>query len=200
MTPRHLVLHGLAIKKHGTPTDIAALTVLSEEETRRQLAALAASGRAIESEGRFLLSPLAAVALECDYSRHYASVRADADFMSGYEAFERINIQLKTVITDWQSMDIAGRRLPNDHKNAAYDDAIIDRLGDIDDRVFSILTALAAAVPRLTYYRDRLRQALEKAEDGNIEWVSDIRIESYHTIWFELHEDLLRIVGRKRQE
>ena len=49
MTPRHLVLHGLAIKKHGTPTDIAALTVLSEEETRRQLAALAASGRAIES-------------------------------------------------------------------------------------------------------------------------------------------------------
>jgi hypothetical protein len=201
MTPRHLVLHGLAIKKHGTPTDIAALTVLSEEETRLQLAALAASGRAIASEGRFLLSPLAAVALECDYSRHYASVRADSDFMRGYEAFERINIQLKAVITDWQSMDISGRRLPNDHQNAAYDDAIIDRLGDIDDRVSSILTALGAAVPRLTdYYRDRLLRALEKAEDGNIEWVSDVRIESYHTIWFELHEDLLRIVGRKRQE
>ena len=43
-------------------------------------------------------------------------------------------------------------------------------------------------------------RSLEKAEDGAIEWVSDARIESYHTLWFELHEELLRIVGRQRSE
>lgn len=200
MTPRHLVLHGLAIKKYGTSGDIAALIAMPEAETVRHLAALADGGRAVESGGRFLLSPLAAVALECDYSRHYAGVRADSLFMRHYEAFEQINVQLKSVITDWQSVDIGGRRAPNDHQDAAYDESIIDRLGGIHDRVSSILTALAGPMPRLAYYRDRLRQALEKAEDGAIEWVSDVRIESYHTLWFELHEDLLRIVGRKRQE
>ena len=41
---------------------------------------------------------------------------------------------------------------------------------------------------------------LEKAEDGKVEWVSDARIESYHTVWFELHEDLLRLLGRQREE
>ena len=40
-------------------------------------------------------------------------------------------------------------------------------------------------------YRDKLTKALEKAEDGAIDWVSDARIESYHTQWFELHEDLI---------
>ncbi len=42
--------------------------------------------------------------------------------------------------------------------------------------------------------------ALERAEGGAIEWVSDARILSYHTVWFELHEDLLRILGRQRSE
>ena len=32
------------------------------------------------------------------------------------------------------------------------------------------------------------------------EWVSDARLPSYHTLWFELHEDLLRILGRRRAE
>jgi len=25
-------------------------------------------------------------------------------------------------------------------------------------------------------------------------------VDSYHTVWFELHEDLLRILGREREE
>ena len=47
---------------------------------------------------------------------------------------------------------------------------------------------------------DKLGAALEKAEDGAIEWVSDAKIESYHTLWFELHEDLLRLMRREREE
>jgi hypothetical protein len=33
-----------------------------------------------------------------------------------------------------------------------------------------------------------------------IEWISDAKIESYHTLWFELHEDLLRLMRREREE
>ena len=36
--------------------------------------------------------------------------------------------------------------------------------------------------------------------DAVIAWVSDARIESYHTVWYELHEDLLRLMQRERSE
>ena len=50
------------------------------------------------------------------------------------------------------------------------------------------------------FYPLDLFLALERAEDGAIEWVSDAKIESYHTLWFALHEDLLCMLGRARQE
>lgn len=200
MSPMHLVLHGLAIKKHAGPDEIAGLIGLRPEDTAEYLRLATANGRAVEANGKYLLSPLARVALESDYSRHYAELRDDADFFAAYEAFERINVQLKALITDWQTMEVAGQRVANDHSNGAHDEKVIGRLGDLHERADSILSRLAKGLPRLTYYRTHLLSALEKAEDGEIEWVSDARIESYHTLWFELHEDLLRIVGRTRVE
>ena len=200
MSPMHLVLHGLAIKKHAGPDEIAGLIGLGPEEAARYLLAAAAGGRAVEANGKYLLSPLARVALESDYSRHYGELRENADFFAAYEAFERLNVQLKALITDWQTMEVGGERVANDHGNAEYDAKLIDRLGDMHERADAILKRLAAGLPRLDYYRRHLLAALERVEDGAIEWVSDAKIESYHTLWFELHEDLLRIVGRTRVE
>jgi hypothetical protein len=200
MSAMHLTLHGLAIKKHAAAADIAGLIGLPVAEAERQIATAVASGRAVAVGGKFMLSPLARVALESDYSRHYAGLRENSDFFAAYEAFERINVQLKTLITDWQTIEVGGQRVANDHGNEAYDAKVIDRLGDMHERADAILARLSAGLPRLDYYRKHLLGALEKAEDGATEWVSDAKIESYHTLWFELHEDLLRIVGRTRGE
>ncbi len=200
MNEQHLVLHGLAIKKHAGADDVARLIGLDPARVGDLLDGLVQSGRAVSADARFMVSPLAKVALETAYSRHFASVRKDARFMAGYEAFERINIQLKALITDWQSIEVGGRHVTNDHSDKAYDARIIDRLGDLHEQAETIFAALEAGVPRLTFYREHLLAALERAEDGAIEWVSDARIESYHTLWFELHEDLLRIVGGTRVE
>jgi hypothetical protein len=35
-------------------------------------------------------------------------------------------------------------------------------------------------------------------QSGEIEWFTKPMIESYHTIWFELHEDLLASLGLDR--
>ena len=56
------------------------------------------------------------------------------------------------------------------------------------------------AEERMAAYENKLESALEKAEDGDVEWVSAADIESYHTVWFEMHEDLLRLLGRTRDE
>jgi hypothetical protein len=103
-------------------------------------------------------------------------------------------------MTDWQTVEIAGETVANDHADADYDAKIIDRLGDLHERAEGMLVTLAAALPRLTIYKDKLLAALEKAGDGETDWVSAVKIDSYHTVWFELHEDLLRVLGRVREE
>jgi hypothetical protein len=200
MNGLHLVLHGLAIKKYAAAADISGLIGMTPKRIGALLETAAASGRVTEANGKYLLTPLATVALEYDYSREYADLRDDADYMAAYAAFERINLQLKALITDWQTREIGGQRLANDHGDKQYDASVIDRLGDLHERADAIFGRLVKGLPRLGYYRDHLFSALERAENGAIEWVSDARIESYHTLWFELHEDLLRIVGRKRAE
>jgi hypothetical protein len=49
-------------------------------------------------------------------------------------------------------------------------------------------------------YRVRLAEAYDQVLAGQHEYVSGVRIDSYHTVWFELHEDLLRMLGREREE
>jgi hypothetical protein len=200
MDARDLVFHGLAIKRHSTPEVIAEFVGLPSEAVAGLLAQATATGRAIEARGGYSLAPLARVALEARYGLYFADLRADPAFVAQYERFEVVNRILKQIITDWQTIPVRGERVANDHGDKAYDEAVIARLGDLHERAEPILAALAARAPRLGRYGRMLAEALEKAEDGEAAWVSDVRRESYHTVWFELHEDLLRILGRSRDE
>jgi hypothetical protein len=200
MSKLHHVLHGLAIKKHAGARDIGPLIAMPEAEVLGLLGKAAASGRVVESGGKYVLTPLAQVALHYDYSRRCAALRDNVEFVAAYETFERINIELKTLITRWQTIDAGGSQIPNDHSNRDYDLRIIDRLGELHERAERLLTTLERTLPRFAYYRTRLLAALEKAEAGGTQWVSGATIESYHMLWFELHEDLLRLLGRERSE
>jgi hypothetical protein len=196
----HLVLHGLAIKKHATPEAVAGVLGLDVNVVRATLGKLVEAKRVVEAQGKYLLAPAARMALDMEYTPLYADVRANSAFASGYEEFERLNNTLKQLITEWQTVDVRGHRVPNDHGNKDYDDRLIGRLGNLHERAELALDRLASALPRFSIYRDKLGAALEKAEDGEIAWVSDAKIESYHTLWFELHEDLLRLMRRERDE
>lgn len=200
MTPDHLVLHWLAVRKQATAGDMSDLLGTDLEAAERLLKNVVAGGRAVEVDGRYLVSPLGGVALETAYSRYFGQIRENPAFLSSCEAFERINLQLKALITEWQTIEVAGRRVANDHSNKEYDARVIDRLGAFHETAVSVLQGLERSVPRLGLYARLLLRALEKAEDGEIQWISDARIQSYHTVWFELHEDLLRIAGRTRVE
>jgi hypothetical protein len=200
MKPELLVLHGTAIKKHGTAAEIAAVVAMEESKAADLLQAAVETGRVSESGGKYTLTPAAAMTLKTAYARAYAAQRNDEAFMNAYERFEKINITVKDLISAWQTLDVGGVQMPNDHSDPEHDQKIIHRLGDLHERAEPILQDLARGLPRLARYEDALQAALEKAEDGEIQWVSDARIESYHTVWFELHEDILRIVGREREE
>ena len=200
MNQTHLVMHGLAVKKHATPEVVAGIVGLETDEVRKVLVSLVEAKRVAEANGKYLLTPAARMALDSDYSRLYADVRVHPDFKAGYEGFERLNGALKQLITDWQTLPVGGARVPNDHSNKDYDAKIIDRLAELHERAELVLKRLAGVVPRFQIYDEKLRAALGRSEDGAIQWVSDAKIESYHTLWFELHEDLLRLMGREREE
>jgi hypothetical protein len=196
----HRVMHGVAIKKHGDAGAVASLMGMPLERVVDELAAAEQSGRLVVTDGKYMLSPAGHMILSGEYSRFYASLRNDTNFAKAFERFELINTELKQLITDWQTIEIAGKRVPNDHSDAEYDDKLIGRLGDLHERFEPILSSMVAREPRLNGYKEKLTVALEKAEDGAIEWVSDAKTDSYHTVWFEMHEDLLRLLGREREE
>ena len=43
-------------------------------------------------------------------------------------------------------------------------------------------------------------ERIEQAEAGDQRFVASPRVDSYHGIWFELHEDLIRLAGRTRED
>ena len=107
-----------------------------------------------------------------------------------------MNREVLQVCTDWQVRP--GGAL-NDHTDAAYDWSVIDRLEAIDDRVGPLVRRLAGAGDRVGGYREGLRAARRHVVDGERDWLTSPRVDSYHTVWMELHEDLLAALGLERQ-
>jgi len=63
-----------------------------------------------------------------------------------------------------------------------------------------ICADLAGLLDRFDGYGPRLATALERTSGGEPDWFTKPTIDSYHTIWFELHEDLLATLGRQRSQ
>ena len=196
----HLALHGLAVKKHAGPQAVAALLGAEKTVVADHLADAARRGRCVEVGERYLLTPAGRMIVEANYSRYFAAARIDQGFNAAHGRFEIINEELKQLVTDWQTINVGGSQLANDHGDAAYDEKIVARLGVLHDKALPVLKAFAAVLPRFTTYVSKLDAALQRVEDGERAWLSDVNIDSYHTVWFELHEDLLRVLGRTRSE
>ena len=114
-----------------------------------------------------------------------------------YERFLPLNRELVRICSDWQ---VAPGGVPNDHRDARYDWAVIDRLRTLDERAGPVAARLGRVVPRFGAYRGRLRAAVARVDEGDAEWLTSPRIDSYHTVWMQLHEDLLLAVGTDRSE
>ena len=54
--------------------------------------------------------------------------------------------------------------------------------------------------PRLQPYAERLATASRRAVAGNPDYVANPLIDSYHTVWFELHEELMGLCGLDRAD
>ena len=60
------------------------------------------------------------------------------------------------------------------------------------------MASLTEALGRFGHYGPRLDFALSQVESGDINWFTKPSLDSYHEVWFELHEDLLVTLGIDR--
>ena len=107
---------------------------------------------------------------------------------------------MKDTVTAWQVREVDGAQTINDHTDPAYDAEVIGRLSGLHQDASAWLAGLALELPRLGGYCTRLERALALACGGDGRYVASPRVESYHGVWFELHEDLIRLSGRKRSD
>ena len=127
-----------------------------------------------------------------------ADERSHADtaaVLAAYGEFCSVNAEFKALVTDWQLKD--GQ--PNAHEDAGYDAAVQHRLDDEHQRVTPAIAAVATQLPRLSRYSVKMQTALDHIHAGQTMWLARPLIDSYHTVWFELHEELILATGRIRE-
>lgn len=117
---------------------------------------------------------------------------------AAYRAFREQNPGLLQLCTDWQLRGDPGENTPNDHLDEAYDANVIARLVETDAVVQPVCLQLASALDRFAGYGDRFALALARVRDGEKDWFTRPIIDSYHAVWFELHENLLATLGIER--
>jgi hypothetical protein len=116
---------------------------------------------------------------------------------AAYKKFMALNPELLDLCSAWHLRTVDGVVATNDHSDRAYDARVLNRFADLDKRAEAVCADLSAALPRFRRYRIRLAAALDRAQAGALEQLVD-STTSYHTVWFQLHEDLLATLGIPR--
>lgn len=195
-----LVLHALRLAGFADAGNVADRLLVDRARVEEVLADAAVDGLArhrsgarsgwsLTDEGRKENERLLAEELDAAGRRH--------DVEGVYRRFLPINAELLVVCTDWQVLDAATGTL-NDHTDADHDRSVIDRLGRIDGAAQPLCAELGSWFERYASYGPRLAHAIDRVRAGDGDWFTRPTLDSYHTVWFELHEDLLATLGLDR--
>jgi hypothetical protein len=135
--------------------------------------------------------------------RRLAEELAGTDSRSVVEAahgrFLAENGRLLRAATDWQLRPSRTDPLAvNDHTDREWDQRVLDELSLLSQELGDIGRSLRAQLTRFSGYDERFVAALVRVQRGEIGWVNRPRADSCHTVWMQLHEDLLATLGLQR--
>jgi len=201
--PELLVLHAVRLK--GMPdTDAIARrfsldreiveNMLSDFETRgwvQRVEFADLSGWTLTDEGREENSRLLAA--------EGAETDSRAAIAATHSMFVPLNARLLTAMTNWQIRPTQWDPMAaNDHTDWGWDERVLKDLASLLRSLQPVCEQLSATLDRMDGYTARLAAALDRVDQGERMWVDQPGIDSFHTIWFELHEDLLATLGMER--
>jgi pyruvate, orthophosphate dikinase len=191
-------LRALAIKGFASSQAVAEAVLSTPDDVEPILGQLAIDGLTGSVAGAHRLtesgSARAAALLEADRVAWGEDSAAAA-----LDAFLELDHRVKETVTAWQLRD-ADAGVVNDHTDPAYDSAVLERLTALHADAAAWFGHAENGPPRLADYRVRLGLAVERAQAGDGRYLASPRVDSYHGIWFELHEDLIGLAGRTRAD
>jgi hypothetical protein len=198
-----LALHGVRLLGFADTPAVAARFGLAEDdvavllEDHRALGHVAwtvfgdSAGWSLTDRGRLVGERLLAEELAATGRRDLVH-RQYLDFLDS-------NAEVLRAVTDWQTRPAVGRPFAeNDHQDLRWDARVLQRLAIVGDRLAPLSAAIGGVLPRLDGYAARYSAALARARAGDRVWVDGLGIDSCHTVWFQLHEDLLATLGIPR--
>jgi len=189
------MLQVLHVKGRAT---LDALATAVQADPSDAVAAFVADGLVEDSRLGYKLTSAARSRVDELYAREREQVGPVVEDV--YASFGPINDEVKQIVTDWQMRTVGGELTVNDHSDPGYDAGVLDRLRAADARVPTSLSPLTVALPRFGLYPERLGKALSLIDDGDHSMLAAPLKDSYHTVWFELHEDLINLTNRSRAD
>ena len=201
-TPEVLVTSTLRVRGHIETDALVAATGLDDDQIGALMIGLQDAGHvsyreglvvgwALTPEGRTYGETLLAEELEI------SGVRSTIE--TAYKDFLKVNQDFLDLCTDWQLRpNPDGDLIVNDHSNANHDAVVVARLGDAEAAFRVVSASLACVLSRFEKYGVRFTAAAARVCAGEVEWFTRPMIDSCHTVWFELHENLLATLGIER--
>lgn len=198
-----VVLHCIRVRGCSSTDQVADTTDLGHQAVDSRLRELRAGGFLAFREGPFGGWILTDAGRQEDAklcSKELGEGALRHSIQTLYESFLRLNSEVLEICTDWQLYRRPGTEalVPNTHDDADYDATVVLRLGDVDQLAQPICEELGSHLSRLRKYGPRLAFARERVEAQFYDWLTKPTIDSYHSVWFQLHEDLLATLGIAR--
>ncbi|MCK9249512.1 MAG: PEP-utilizing enzyme [Solirubrobacteraceae bacterium] len=186
------VVRLLGLKGRAGADVVATTLALDPAVVGEVLDRLVADGRAKAVRDAVRLTPEGrtwmATALDAARGRIDGAALED-----GYERFHEPNSRLKELMTRWQTRG-------DDADEAAARDAVLRDLAGLQADVAPLVADLATLSPVLETYPRRLQAAADAVAAGDESMLAAPLADSFHTVWFELHEDLIVLLGRTRED
>lgn len=198
-----LVLHAVRLTGMADDHQVAARYGLEPATTSELLLDLQAYGWVSRVDfagtGGWTLTDTGTRRNEQQLAAELTAAGAAADVAAVHRDFLPSNARLLRATTDWQLRPSASDPLaPNRHDDPDWDDRVIDDLTRIGDDLAEMEPRLTSRLRRFAGYHARYAGALTRVRNGDASWVARVREDSCHTVWMELHEDLMATLGVQR--
>ena len=136
---------------------------------------------------------------ERQLSHELAAADSNSSIRRAYLTFLPYNERLLRACTDWQLRPNGVDPLAiNEHTDREWDQRVLSALATLSQELRTICHELGGRLVRFQGYDDRFTAALARVERGELSWVARPRVDSCHTVWMELHEDLVATLGIRR--
>jgi len=115
--------------------------------------------------------------------------------------FEKLDIEMKIAVSDWQGYYVDSTWVPNAHDNPEKDFVILERLFKLYDQLiglFEKFKSIQGKYPELKRLVGdnvtKLATAIEWIKSGDFSFVDAPDKDSFHTSWMKLHQGLIAFV------